>query len=113
MENQELITHLDVSESLRDSFIKKITISFSCQVSLLFEITTAKGEMLLLNFKDIKEYLIFDREEVEGDYLISNYKLFKTGELFYFSFDPYTESSIIEPEDNNYILFENFSSVCP
>lgn len=73
-------------------------------IDFYFDLLYSKAETKLkLSFEDIEEFSFY----YKSDYIfynVENYKLFKSGSLFYISLDPYNETQEISPNDQDFIL---------
>ncbi|MFC0514002.1 hypothetical protein ACFFGT_07330 [Mucilaginibacter angelicae] len=67
-----------------------------------------KGDMFRLRFSDIREYSFYHRHDHHFRY-VENFSLLKSGDLFYFTFDPEDERLMaISENDQDFILFGSF-----
>jgi hypothetical protein len=92
-----------------DSSILKINIFIQDhQLFIEMDIAPIKGEIFRLRFCDIKEYCFYHRHDHHFRY-IENFNLLKSGDLFYFTFDPEDERLMaISENDQDFILFGSF-----
>jgi len=65
---------------------------------------------LKLSFLGIKEYSFYWNEN-HTFYNIESYKLFKTNNLYYISFDPDGEEDVISQNDQDFILCESIEGL--
>lgn len=61
-----------------------------------------ENNRILLRFVDVKEYSFYYSSN-RIFYNIETYKFFKSGDLYYASFDPVDESDVITDNDQDYI----------
>jgi len=92
-----------------DSSILKINIFIQDhQLFIEMDFAPIKGEIFRLRFYDIKEYSFYHRHDHHFRY-VENFSLLKSGDLFYFTFDPEDERLMaISENDQDFILFGSF-----
>ncbi|PLK44196.1 hypothetical protein [Emticicia sp. TH156] len=107
--NDEVISFLSNNESLISGTIESIKIQnksnvlcIGLNINLMYSKT---NKTIFLEFKLVKEYGFFYSSSLSF-YNIERFKFFKDDNLFYISFDPFSEQEEMgrEENDNDFIL---------
>lgn len=106
---EELIANLNSDDNFLSNG-KIINVSIvndgSLSIIILLKNIKFKGLTFKMIMNDVQEYsLNWDIHFFWGQ--IEEYKVVKTDDLIYASFDPYIEVDLVSDQDNDYVLFRN------
>jgi hypothetical protein len=111
--NDSLLDYFSETLNILDSNIRDIKIYLDGThliIDIYLCLLYPKGTNLKLNFQGVKEYSFYWNKN-HIFYYVESFKLFKTNNLFYISFDPDGEEDVISPNDQDFILCENIEGL--
>jgi len=111
LENEDLLNAVKQGSYVRDGRIFKIDIYETEQETVAIDIyikpiSQKQYSELRLRFMHVNEYSFYYRSD-SYFYYIENFKLFKSGEFFYASFDPVDETDTLNQEDQDYVIAQS------